>query len=110
MAHRPGITVSYFGVNQAYQLALAAQELGALDAFYCSLFHAPGKWGGFAGALFGHDRMLNRGCAGLDPKHAIEIPTPLMRERFRARLSKGNGAQAWFETARQFDCKVARRL
>ena len=42
----PGITIAYGGVHQVFQLALAAEELGALDRFYCAAFDAPGKWGG----------------------------------------------------------------
>jgi len=104
------ITVSYFGVNQAYQLALAAQELGALDAFYCSLYGAPKKWGGILGTLLGRDTLVNRRCIGFDPRVAIEIPGPLFFERLTARFVSANGTAAWFKTSRAFDRRVARRI
>ncbi len=104
-----GIIVSYFGVNQAYQLALAAQELGRLDAFYCSLYDAPGKWGGLMGKLVGHEAMINRHCRGFNAKAAIEIPLPLMLERFKSRFGMKNGNH-WFNTAIRFDQRVAARL
>jgi hypothetical protein len=110
MANRSGITVSYFGVNQAYQLALAAQELGELDAFYCSLYDAPGKWGGLLKMLLGDGKLVSRRCAGLDPKNAVEIPGPVLCERLRARLPHGRQAKAWFETSCAFDREVSRRL
>jgi hypothetical protein len=41
------IVVAYSGVHQSYQILLAAEELVELDRFYCSIFDAPGKWGGW---------------------------------------------------------------
>src|SRR5438046_2800064 len=104
------ITVSYFGVNQAYQLALAAQELGELEAFYCSLYDAPGKWGGRIGPLLGGNKLVSRRCEGFDPRDAIEIPGPLIRERLAGRFGGTNGTKRWFRTASEFDQRVARLL
>ena len=110
MTNRGGITVSYFGVNQAYQLALAAQELGELDAFYCSLYDAPGKWGGMLGILFGGGKLVSRRCPGLDPRKAFEIPEPILQERLRAWLARGSRGNGWFGTTCAFDRKVSRRV
>ena len=110
MKQNGGITVSYFGVHQAYQLALTAQELGKLDAFYCSLFDAPGKWGSVAGKLFGGAALLNRQCPGLDPQAVLEIPGPIIYERIREKLRKTNGMPGWFRTTITFDHKVASQL
>src|SRR5580765_2838245 len=96
------ITVSYFGVNQAYQLALAAQELGELDAFYCSLYDAPGKWGRIVSRLLGSDRVVSRKSKGFDAANAFEIPGPLLRERV-ASCFGASEANQWFRTARAFD-------
>jgi glycosyltransferase involved in cell wall biosynthesis len=110
MIKRGGITVSYFGVHQAFQLALAAQELAALDAFYCSLFDAPGKWGSVLGKLFGRAWLLNRQCPGLNPQAVIEIPGPIIYERVREKLLQSNGVPGWFRTTCDFDHEVASRL
>jgi glycosyltransferase involved in cell wall biosynthesis len=107
----PGrITVSYFGVNQAYQLALAAQELGELNTFYCSLYDAPGKWGGTLGNFLGHEILVNRRCSGFDDRRAFEIPGPILFDRLKAYLSRTSGENSWVNTSRAFDSKVARRL
>jgi hypothetical protein len=37
------IVVAYAGVHQAYQLALAADEIGELMTFYCALY-GPRLW------------------------------------------------------------------
>ena len=110
MANSSGIIVSYFGVNQAYQLALAAQELGELNAFYCSVYDAPKKWGGMLGTLLGRDTLVNRRCAGFDPQAAMEIPGPLIFERLTAPFVNTSGTAAWFKTSLSFDRRVARRM
>ena len=47
------VTVAYSGVHQAFQLALAAQEAGLLEAFLCSMQARPGKLGGRLAAVMG---------------------------------------------------------
>src|SRR5262245_3434678 len=76
-----GIAVAYSGVHQAYQLALAAQELGRLDRFYCSMFAAKGKWGGVFARLLGSDALVNRRVDGLSSKKVCENPWPLITHR-----------------------------
>ncbi|HMP84604.1 MAG TPA: hypothetical protein PKA41_18065, partial [Verrucomicrobiota bacterium] len=110
MSERGGATVSYFGVNEAYQLALAAQEAGLLDAFYCSLYDAPGKWGGRLAALLGRETLANRRCAGFNPADAIEIPWPFIGERVKSLFRSPGNEPAWFKTSDAFDRRVAKRL
>jgi hypothetical protein len=83
------IVVSYAGVHQAYQLALAAQQLGELKAFYCSLYDAPGKWGDLVAKIVGHDDALaSRRVDQLNPDAIIEFPWPLVWKSIRDRLRK----------------------
>ena len=104
-----GIVVAYSGVHQAFQLALAAEELGQLDQFYCSLFAATGKWGGTLARWMGPDAMLNRRVDGLSPERACENPWPLLAHRCRARLLPGT-ANDWVRANSWFDRWVARRI
>jgi hypothetical protein len=104
-----GIAVSYSGVHQAYQLALAAQELGRLDHFYCSMFAAEGKWGGLFARLLGPDAMVNRRVDGLSSKKACENPWPLLTHRLRARF-RPSDANDWTRANDWFDRWVARRI
>lgn len=104
-----GIAVAYSGVHQAYQLALAAHELGRLDRFYCSMFAAEGKWGGLFARLLGSDAMVNRRVDGLSPKKACENPWPLLTHRLRARF-RPSDANDWTQANDWFDRWVARRI
>jgi glycosyltransferase involved in cell wall biosynthesis len=103
------VSVSHSGVHQAYQLALAAQESGELDRFYCSVFVAPGKWGAWAQLCFGKDRLASRQSNGIAPERVLEHPWPLLRHTLKSRLFPSR-AQEWFSEAEQFDRWVARRL
>src|SRR5213592_205985 len=104
-----GITVAYSGVHQAFQLALAAEELGQLDYFYCSVFAAPGKWGAVLARLLGPDILLNRRVIGLSPEKARENPWPLLAHHCRARLLPRT-TNDWVRTNSWFDHWVAGRL
>jgi glycosyltransferase involved in cell wall biosynthesis len=104
-----GITVAYSGVHQAYQLALAAEELGRLDHFYCSLFTGRNKWGGALARLLGSDKLINRRIDGVAPDKACENPWPLLAHRFRAKLRPAT-ANDWVKANGWFDCWVARQL
>src|SRR5580692_5469345 len=88
------IVVSYAGVHQAYQLALAAQETGELKAFYCSLYDAPKKWGGLFADVVGHDLFASRRVAGLDIDKIIEFPWPLLWKVTRDRFNS-HGKDNW---------------
>lgn len=104
-----GIAVAYSGVHQAYQLALAAQELGRLDNFYCSMFAGEGKWGGVFARLLGSDAMVNRRVDGLSSKKVSENPWPLLSHRLRARFRPAH-ADDWTQANEWFDRWVARRI
>lgn len=103
------ITVSYSGVHQAYQLALAAQEAGLLDRFYCSSLDAPGKWGGRLSKLLGAETLKNRRLEGLDPAKVVEHPWPELSFKLRGRFSNLPG-NAWIDVARRFDRWAAKQL
>jgi glycosyltransferase involved in cell wall biosynthesis len=105
-----GVVVSHSGVHQAFQIALAAQEAGLLDVFYCSLFDAPGKWGTWLRLFTGPDAMVNRRCHVLDPARIAEIPLPFLLNRVAARLSLADLCYSRLKLKRSFDLQVARRL
>lgn len=104
-----GVTIAYSGVHQAYQLALAAAELRALDDFHCSLYGAPGKWGGWLEKFTGADALHNRRLAGLPPGRINEFPWPLLCQRARATLLPGQ-ADDWHFANHWFDDEISRRL
>lgn len=103
-----GITVGYSGVHQAYQLALAAEELGQLDRFYCSLFVGR-RWGKTLARLLGPEKLLSRRMEGLSESKVRENPWPLLVHHCRARL-RPNSANDWLQANDRFDQWVARRL
>lgn len=106
---KPSITVAYSGVHQAFQIALAAAELNQLDYFYCSLFAAPGKWGGALARVLGADKLHNRQVAGLPAQKAWEHPWPLLGHRCRLKLRLA-APDDWEHANRRFDRWVAARL
>ena len=103
------IVVSYAGVHQAYQLALAAQQMGELKAFYCSLYDAPKKWGGLIAGLAGHDVFASRRVAGLDLEKVIEYPRPLLWKIVRDKVDL-RGRDNWLSLFNTFDRWVAKRI
>jgi glycosyltransferase involved in cell wall biosynthesis len=103
------ITVSYNGVHQAYQLALAAQEAGLLDLFYCSFYDAPGKWGHYLSRLLGQEAMRNRRLEGLDTTRVTEHPWPELLYKLRGKFTKLPG-NAWISAAWEFDRWAAKQL
>ena len=102
-------TVSYSGVHQAYQLALAAQEAGLLDRFLCSFYDAPGKWGHRLSGMLGKEVLRNRRLDGIDPELVTEHPWPELSFKLRGRLRKLPG-NAWIDAANHFDRWAARQL
>jgi hypothetical protein len=86
-----GITVSYSGVHQAYQIALAADEAGMLDRFHCSIYNAPKCFGGRLAAILGEKRLASRRVDGLDTSKVEEYPWPLL----------------WHKLSRSRDCLKA---
>ena len=102
------IVVSYAGVHQAYQIAMAADEMGELKSFYCSLYDAPGKWGARLGDFIGAGLFEGRRVNGLDIDKAVEFPWPLLWKAARDRLyPRGRGR--WLSVNSAFDSWVARQ-
>ena len=103
------IAVAYSGVHQAFQLALAAHESGELQAFYCSLYKAPGKWGHALGRVIGQGALANRFVEGLPAEKAIEMPWPLLWKVLRDRVLRSR-ANDWLAANDSFDRWVARKV
>lgn len=93
----PTIDIGYCGVHQAFQCALAAHEAGWLKTFYCSVYDAPGKWGGVASRILGKEVLRNRRIEGLDENLVREHPGPWIVDSLCRRF----GAQA--ESMRMFE-------
>lgn len=106
----PGISIAYSSVHQIYQIALAAQELGELDNFFCSVIDAPGKWGALFSLIFGRDRLVNRRCPELDLHHVKEYPWPLAIQYFKQMQHTSLGAADWEATNNLFDKWAAHKL
>lgn len=106
---RSGVTVGYSGIHQAYQLARAAEEAGVLETFYCSIFDAPGKWGGMLSRIFGSDALVNRRVDGVPVDKVVENPWPLLSHRLRARVRPGT-AHDTLAAQESFDRWVASEL
>lgn len=103
------ITVSYHGVHQSYQLALAAEEAGVLSCFFCSFFDAPGKWGRRLSRLLGPEVLRNRRIEGIPDEKIIEHPWPELFFKARQRIQK-LPSNAWIAVAQDFDRWAARQL
>jgi glycosyltransferase involved in cell wall biosynthesis len=103
------ISIAYNGVHQAYQLALAARELGALERFYCSVYASPGKWGGRLASLLGAETLRNRRIEGLSADVVAEYPWPFLSHQLRSKLGTVS-ANDWEQANFQFDRWVARHL
>ena len=103
------VVVTYSGVHQAFQLAQAAQEAGLLERFYCSLFDAPGKWGGRLSTILGPDVLANRRADGLAAEGVVEFPWFELDFKLRRRFLCAR-ENAWIGAAHRFDAWVARQL
>ncbi len=106
----PGISIAYSSVHQIYQIALAAQEIGELDNFFCSVIDAPGKWGALFSLIFGRDRLVNRRCLELDLHHVKEYPWPLAFQYLKQIQNKRLGPTDWEATNNHFDTWAAQKL
>lgn len=105
----PRITVAYAGVHQAYEIALAAQELGQLQAFYCGVYDAPGKWGSVIANFVGHEALGARRLGELQLDKIREFPWPLVLKVIRDRLYTLR-KDDWLAAYDAFDRWVARKL
>jgi glycosyltransferase involved in cell wall biosynthesis len=99
----PGVTVSYSGVHQAYQIARAADEEGLLDKFFCSLYNDPKCFGGKLAAILGQKRLASRRVDGLDISRVEECPWPLLWHEF-------SRSRDWLKANDRFDRYVAKKL
>lgn len=103
-----GIVLSYIGVHQIFQLALAAQEQGALQRLFCSFNDTPNSWGRFmpSGAATAALHPMN--AKELNPDLVSELPLALLarrvRQAFSGKPTDYHGSNGWF------DRSVARRL
>jgi glycosyltransferase involved in cell wall biosynthesis len=103
------VIVAYSGVHQAYQIALAAQEIEQLERFYCSLFDAPGTWGDRISHMFGADVMLNRRQPEIPVSKVVEYPWPFLKYQIGTRL-KLRAPHTWTQASKEFDHWVAHHL
>jgi glycosyltransferase involved in cell wall biosynthesis len=103
------VTISYAGVHQAFQLALAAQEMGELKDFYCTLYDAPKKWGALFGGYVGEGSFNGRRVEGLDLDKITEFPWPLVWKATRDRFY-GRGKDKWLSVNNSFDWWVSRKI
>ncbi|MCG6134892.1 MAG: glycosyltransferase [Nostoc sp. LLA-1] len=103
-----GITVAYGGVHQIYQIALAAQEIGSLDKFFCSLIDAPGKYGNLISTLVGRDRFVNMRRPELNSSYIKEYPWPLLFELLRPKKVQLENCRR--NVSEQFDTWVANKI
>jgi glycosyltransferase involved in cell wall biosynthesis len=104
-----GIAVAYSGVHQAFQLGLAAEELGKLDQFYCSFFAGRGSWGRVLGRALGTERLMSRQVAGIACGRIAENPWPWLLHHCRARLLRPD-CNDWLLANARFDRWVSRQL
>ncbi|MDJ0734437.1 MAG: glycosyltransferase family 4 protein [Nostocaceae cyanobacterium] len=108
-----GITVAYGSVHQIYQIALAAQEIGVLEQFFCSLIDAPGKWGNILSMVVGRDRLASMRRPELNPKLVTEYPLPFLlhylMQSFRGSKAPVQGSNREAVNER-FDRWVAQQL
>lgn len=106
------IIIAYADVHQAYQLALAAETMGRLRSFYCSLFYRVGPLGRHLGFLGGRS-FENRFVPGIPPERVCERFWPFFTAYILERISRKVGRRNvnlsdWRN--RWFDRIVARRL
>jgi glycosyltransferase involved in cell wall biosynthesis len=104
-----GVTVAYSGVHTSYQIALAAQEAGMLNKFYCSVYDGPGLFGGRLASVLGHGRFASRRLDGLSTVKVEEYPWPLLCHQVSA-LFRHKSSRDWLVANERFDRHVAERL
>lgn len=104
-----GVTAAYNEVHQIYHIALAAHEAGSLDRFYCSVFDAPGTWGGRLSRFLGSDIMISRRRPEIPVAKVTEHPWPLLEHRLKVR-AKLRTPQDWGVASEKFDRWAAYQL
>jgi glycosyltransferase involved in cell wall biosynthesis len=105
----PSITLSYMGVHQIFQLALAASEMNELNALHCSLIDRPGKWGRQLSNWTHPPSLRPLGYEDLPTDRIIEHPAPLIAHRLVQKLISRRKSEHYY-SGNWFDHIVARRL
>jgi len=103
------IALAYAGVHEIFQLALAAHEMGELEALHCSAVDLRSKWGAL---LVRHVSMPSArplGWQKLPPECVHEFPWPLLCHRLTQRLVPRRRSEH-LHTNDWFDRIVAHRL
>jgi glycosyltransferase involved in cell wall biosynthesis len=96
------IVLSYIGVHQMFQMALAAEELGKLEALRCSLVDRPGKWGQILATKLRIPSASPLGYDQIPPEKLVEHPWPLVMHRllqkaWPSRPSEHLRSNEWFD-------------
>lgn len=103
------ILLSYIGVHQIFQLALAAEEMGALEVLHCSLVDKPGKWGARLARWWSPPSVRAAGIDALPKEKLFEHPLPLLANRLAGRLPLP-GRRDHLLSNTWFDHRVARAV
>ncbi len=104
-----GIVLGYIAVHQMFQLALAAHEIGELEAFYCSMVDRPGKWGSFPSRWAGGAMFSPLGLDALPFERLHEIPWPILSRNIQRSLGRG-AQETYLSSNTMFAKSVAQRL
>lgn len=96
------VVLAYSGVHQIFQLALAAEELGELEALHCSMIDRPGKWGAVMASRLPVPSARPFGYESLPADKIVEHPWPVLLQRGLQRLlpwrrSDHRHSNAWFD-------------
>lgn len=97
-----GVALSYAGVHQIFQLALAAEEIGRLNGLICSIADKPQKWGRMLSQWVpsGINRPL--GLDAIPGDRISEYPWPLITDRLARKFMPSIcgdhlRSNAWFD-------------
>jgi len=96
------IALSYSAVHQIFQLALAAHEMGKLEALRCSMIALPGKWGKRFVGLARIPSATPLGYELLPGDKVIEDPWPVIAHRLTQRILRNRRTEhlhmnTWFD-------------
>ena len=105
----PRITLSYIGVHQIFQLALAASEMGELNTLHCSMIDRPGKWGRWLSHWANPPSLRPLGYDSLPNERIVEHPFPILIHRFIQKVLPARKSEH-FRSADWFDRLVASRI
>jgi len=104
-----GIALSYSGVHEIFQLALAAHELGELEGLHCSAVDLPGKWGAILSRRLSMPSARPLGWSELPPGRVREFPWPLLSHRLIQKALPRRKSEHLY-TNDWFDRTIAHRL